>query len=198
MFTEKLNNIDSCLTNENFDLVKNFIIRNGIQLKLYKSGIIADTTTLSKQMFLNGRTIALIDYQNYQHIIVIDKFNQDKIPVYFVSNLNEPCQISAYYSRIDTGESIKIRKYDWYKLTIEIKNVKSTTSLVDRKTALKIAQKDAQSAYSDLSVYTVKAKLKVGCWYVDYYLSDPSINGGGPHYIICGKSGNIMTRRYEQ
>lgn len=189
---------DSCLTKKNFDLVKNFITQNGVQIKLYKAGIMADTTLMAKQLYFNGKTLALIDYKNYNHIIVIDKFDEVKIPVYFVSNESDPCPISAYYSRLDTDESIKTRSDGWNMIVAGIQKAKPDTIFVDRENALKIAQTDAQKAYRDLSIYTIEAKLNKGNWFVDYNLSDPQMVGGGPHYIICSRSGNILTRRYEQ
>ncbi len=189
---------DSCLTKKNFDLVKNYIIQNGVQIKLYKAGIMADTTTLSKQLFFNGKTIALIDYKNYNHIIVIDKFDEEKNPVYYVSNESNPCPISDYYSRLDTNENIKTRIDDWNMIVTGIQKAKGDTIFVNRESALKIAQTDAQKAYRDLSIYTIEAKLNKGNWFVDYNLSDPHMVGGGPHYIICSRSGCIMMRRFEQ
>lgn len=117
-----INNIEDCLTIENFDLVKKFILKNGIKTKLYTTGIIADTNTLSSQIFFGNKTLALIDYQDYNHIIIIDKLNEDEIPIYFVSNENNSCQISAYYSVFDTEKSISIRNENWCKITIGIKN----------------------------------------------------------------------------
>jgi hypothetical protein len=196
--SDELNGKDSCLTKKNFDLVKNFITQNGVQIKLYKAGIMADTSTMSKQLFFNGKTIVLIDYKNYNHIIVIDKFNEDKIPAYFVSNESDPCPISAYYSYLETEESIKTRTDNWNKIVAGIHKAKPDTIFVDRENALKIAQRDAQISYRDLSIYTIKVELNKGNWLIDYNLSDPQMVGGGPHYIICSKSGNILTRRYEQ
>gem|GEM_PF-5706387 len=196
--SNEANGEDSCLTKKNFDLVKNYITQNGVQIKLYRAGIMADTGIMSKQLFFNGKTIALIDYKNYNHIIVIDKFDEEKNPVYFISDESDPCPISAYYSRLDTDESIKTRTDDWHKMVEGIQKTKPDTIFVDRENALKIAQKDAQKAYRDLSVYTIKAKLNRGNWFVDYDLSDPLMVGGGPHYIICSRSGCILMRRFEQ
>jgi hypothetical protein len=195
----EINNNEDCLTIDNFDLLKNFILKNGIQTKLYKTGIMADSNTLSSQIFYKNKTLALIDYQNYNHIIIIDILNEDIIPTYFVSNKNNSCQSSAYYSVFDTDKSISTRNGNWCKIIVGIKNntVKNNI-LINKETALIIAQKDAQTAYSDLSIYNITAELKNMNWYVDYNLSDLQILGGGPHYIICGKSGNILMRKYDQ
>jgi hypothetical protein len=195
----EINNKEDCLSIDNFDLVKNFILENGIQTKLYNAGIMADTTTLSSQIFFENKTLALIDYQDYNHIIIIDILNEDEIPTYFVSNENDSCQTSAYYSVFETDKSISVRNENWCKIIIGIKDFPvNSTVLINKETALLIAQMDAQKAYSDLSIYKITAELKDMNWHVDYNLSNPQMLGGGPHYIICGKSGNILMRRYEQ
>ncbi|MBI4647447.1 MAG: hypothetical protein HY738_12880 [Bacteroidia bacterium] len=192
-------NAESCLTRDDFNLVKKYVLENGEQIKLNETGLIIDKNTLSIQLLLGNRLIELIDYQNYNHIIVIDKNNEEKIPVYFVSNENIPCEISAYYSVFDTEDNIRIRKNDWCKIVTEIKKVKEKSSaLIDRETALKIAEKDAQSAYRDLSIYDIKIELKDEKWYVDYELSNKQMVGGGPHYIISARTGEILSYRYEQ
>ena len=35
-------------------------------------------------------------------------------------------------------------------------------------------------------------------WHIDYWLKNPNLNGGGPHYIIDATSGAILQKRYEQ
>ena len=75
---------------------------------------------------------------------------------------------------------------------------KNSFTLIDRDSVLRIADENARTAYRDLSVYTVKATLKDEKWYVDYELSNPDINGGGPHYIISAKTGEILSYRFEQ
>ncbi|WP_275414739.1 hypothetical protein [Paractinoplanes durhamensis] len=37
-----------------------------------------------------------------------------------------------------------------------------------------------------------------GEWYVDYELTDTMSLGGGPHFVIDARSGEITGRRYEQ
>lgn len=195
---DEKNDPETCLTKENFDLVKDYISKYGAEIKLYKAGIMTDTTVMSKQVFIDGRTVALIDFNNCNHIIVISKVNENNIPVYIVSNESAPCQISAYYSVIDTEGSIRARKDDWCSIVSERIKTKDIAITIDRETALGIAKKDAQTAYRDLSIYDIRAEIKDGNWYVDYDLSDPDMLGGGPHYIICGRSGSILMRMYEQ
>ena len=76
--------------------------------------------------------------------------------------------------------------------------MKESSILIDRDTVLKIAEKNARTAYRDLSIYHVKAELRELKWYVDYELSNPQMNGGGPHYIISATTGEILSSRYEQ
>ena len=69
---------------------------------------------------------------------------------------------------------------------------------IDRDSILKIAETNAKTAYRDLSIYTIRAELKDSLWYVDYNLSDPNMLGGGPHYVISARTGEILKCRYEQ
>ncbi len=81
----------------------------------------------------------------------------------------------------------------------KIKKMKEKSSIViDRDSVLKIAEKNAKTVYNDLSIYDVNAEMKEGKWYVDYVLSDPGMNGGGPHYVISSETGEILSYRYEQ
>jgi len=76
--------------------------------------------------------------------------------------------------------------------------IEESSVLIDRETALKIAEKNARTAYRDLSIYDVKADLREENWYVDYELSNPQMVGGGPHYVISARTGEILSYRYEQ
>ena len=66
-----------------------------------------------------------------------------------------------------------------------------------KEEVLDVARKDAQKAYSDLSIYKVIITQKDGLWHVDYELKDSTLNGGGPHYIIA-PTGEILASTYEQ
>lgn len=114
---------NDCLTNDDFNLVKKYLIKNGEQVKLYKAGIMADTSELSIQLLLENKTIALVEYQDEYQIVVIDKNDKEKIPAYFVSNKKNPCEISAYYSMLDTDESTRNRGNNWCEIVTKIKNV---------------------------------------------------------------------------
>lgn len=63
---------------------------------------------------------------------------------------------------------------------------------------LRIARIDAERAYRDLTVYRICIQLEVDGWHVDYELKDPRLNGGGPHYVIDPRSGELLSKRYEQ
>ena len=69
---------------------------------------------------------------------------------------------------------------------------------VDRKTALAIAHDDARRQYRDLSIYDVSIERSGRNWKIDYTLRDRRFQGGGPHYLISGDTGEIVFRRYEQ
>lgn len=63
---------------------------------------------------------------------------------------------------------------------------------------LSIAQRDAATAYGDLSIYRVQLALEDDGWHVDYDLKNPRHKGGGPHYLIDPATGAILSKRYEQ
>ena len=70
--------------------------------------------------------------------------------------------------------------------------------MISEARAREIAAEEAAQAYRDLSVYTVSARLEDGRWHVDYDLTDETLLGGGPHFVIDGETGKIVSRRYEQ
>ena len=69
---------------------------------------------------------------------------------------------------------------------------------VDKNQALNIVRQDALTVYRDLDQYEVIIELQDGNWKVDYELKDKEAHGGGPHYIISGDTGEILSKRYEQ
>ncbi len=64
--------------------------------------------------------------------------------------------------------------------------------------ALAVAQADASRVYRDLAAYRIHLVLEDDGWHVDYELKDPTLKGGGPHYIIDARTGVIVAKRYEQ
>jgi hypothetical protein len=70
--------------------------------------------------------------------------------------------------------------------------------VIDEQRAREIAAAEAAQAYRDLSIYTVSARLDDGNWYVDYDLTDTTLLGGGPHFVISAETGEIVGRRYDQ
>ncbi len=74
----------------------------------------------------------------------------------------------------------------------------NASGLIDEAKARAIANEDATRAYRDLSIYRVKTELRDGNWHVDYELEGEAVVGGGPHYVISAKTGEIIERRYEQ
>jgi hypothetical protein len=73
---------------------------------------------------------------------------------------------------------------------------RSTTISCDQ--ALKIARADAQAVYRDLSIYRTSISLEENGWVIDYELKDLELQGGGPHYLIDGETGEILWKRYDQ
>ncbi|SNS14060.1 hypothetical protein SAMN06893096_102196 [Geodermatophilus pulveris] len=69
---------------------------------------------------------------------------------------------------------------------------------VGRDHALRIAREDALTAYRDLDAYDVTCEMQGEGWKIDYTPKDQRARGGGPHYVISGDSGDIVSKRYEQ
>jgi hypothetical protein len=64
--------------------------------------------------------------------------------------------------------------------------------------ALRIARLDAEHAYGGLDHFTIHMRKGHDGWHVDYELSNPYWNGGGPHYVIDATTGAIKSKVYEQ
>jgi len=75
---------------------------------------------------------------------------------------------------------------------------KPKTPIIAGDQALTIAQADAVRVYRDLNAYRIQLMLECDGWHIDYTLPDPTIKGGGPHYVIDAQSGLIVSKRYEQ
>jgi len=74
----------------------------------------------------------------------------------------------------------------------------TTTARLSSDEALKIARSDAERAYRDLTGYRITISFEDPGWRIDYELKDPTIQGGGPHYLIDPVTGAILEKRYEQ
>lgn len=64
--------------------------------------------------------------------------------------------------------------------------------------ALRVARLDAERVYRNLDPYLIAVSRESDGWHIDYELTDPRLNGGGPHYVIDPVSGAILSKRYEQ
>ena len=77
-------------------------------------------------------------------------------------------------------------------------NTHTSSPMITKEKALEIAQSNAKNVYRDLSIYEVIAVQEEGNWKIDYELLDENSLGGGPHYLISGETGEIISSRYEQ
>jgi hypothetical protein len=64
--------------------------------------------------------------------------------------------------------------------------------------ALAAAHADAMKSYRDLSPYRIHLSLEEDGWHVDYELRSEKLKGGGPHYVIDPRDGEIINKRYQQ
>ncbi|MCI0461219.1 MAG: hypothetical protein L0Z62_30090 [Gemmataceae bacterium] len=69
---------------------------------------------------------------------------------------------------------------------------------VTKEEVLQVARRDAERVYRDLSGYRVEARLEGDGWHIEYWLKDPNVNGGGPHYVIDATTGAILSKKYYQ
>ncbi len=66
-----------------------------------------------------------------------------------------------------------------------------------RDEIIEIARENAGRIYRDLSIYKINAIIEGENWRVDFELTDKTMDGGGPHYIISSE-GKMISKRYEQ
>ncbi|MGL6097517.1 MAG: hypothetical protein ACRC7O_17180 [Fimbriiglobus sp.] len=74
----------------------------------------------------------------------------------------------------------------------------ATDFSVSSAAAHTIASADASRVYGDLRDLRVEIVLEDDGWHVDYYLANPDLCGGGPHYVIDPTTGAILKKRYDQ
>jgi hypothetical protein len=70
--------------------------------------------------------------------------------------------------------------------------------MITKEKALEIASENASLYYRDLSVYVITVQILNDNWKVDYELKDGNLDGGGPHYTISGKTGEIIESHFDQ
>ena len=67
-----------------------------------------------------------------------------------------------------------------------------------RYDVLRIAHRDAERVYGDLSDLAITLCLESDGWHVEYDLDTPGEQGGGPHYVIDPVDGTIISKTYYQ
>lgn len=74
----------------------------------------------------------------------------------------------------------------------------TTDPTVSSADAHAIALADAARVYRHVGDFRVEVVLEADGWHVDYWLRNPDMCGGGPHYIIDATTGSILYKRYDQ
>jgi hypothetical protein len=74
----------------------------------------------------------------------------------------------------------------------------TTRPVVTADQALRIAHEDGERAYRDLTPYRIHIILQPDGWHIDYEFASPTMQGGGPHYIVDATTGAIVWKRYDQ
>ncbi len=128
-----------------------------------------------------------VEHSKYSNSLYIDLFDE-KIVIMGNESYGRYIQVID----LNTGKNL------FFKMENDFLKTEPVSILISKEKALKIANDDAQRAYRDFSIYTIKAELINEEWHIDYNLSDPQMQGGGPHYQICAKTGQIISYRYEQ
>jgi hypothetical protein len=64
--------------------------------------------------------------------------------------------------------------------------------------ALEVARTDAEKVYRDLNRFRIQIVLEEDGWHIDYWLKNPNLQGGGPHYVIDATTGAILSKTYYQ
>lgn len=72
------------------------------------------------------------------------------------------------------------------------------TLAVTSDRALAIARLDAEQVYRDLERFRILIALEPDGWHVEYWLKDPNVQGGGPHYVVDANTGAILSKKYYQ
>jgi hypothetical protein len=82
-------------------------------------------------------------------------------------------------------------------MTVSVANAPPSKPLSSDE-VLRVARQDAEAVYGDLTGYRITLVPQPDGWHVDYDLVEPLVAGGGPHYVIDGWTGVIVSKRYEQ
>jgi hypothetical protein len=70
--------------------------------------------------------------------------------------------------------------------------------VADCARALSVAHADAVRVYRNLTRFRIEITLHDDGWHVEYYLRNPDMLGGGPHYVISADTGEIVSKKYYQ
>jgi hypothetical protein len=83
-------------------------------------------------------------------------------------------------------------------MTTTTANAPTTAPSIPCDKALEVARLDAEKVYRDLDRFRIEIVLEPDGWHIEYYLKDPNLNGGGPHYVIDVRTGAILSKKYYQ
>ncbi|MBU3895734.1 hypothetical protein KKG36_00195 [Patescibacteria group bacterium] len=179
-----------------------------------------ETGSITATIFFNNPTG--IKFELGPRITIVKSFNTDyrynvpglspsinpnKVKYYPIGGYESDQSNSIIFFNNDDSLAVKITPFmhegDGYSEKVLVQKIIDSfrfenSSKITEVQALQIAKTDAIKAYGDLSPYNVVASLKADGWHVDYELKDPITTGGGPHYVIDSKTGEIISKRYEQ
>lgn len=68
---------------------------------------------------------------------------------------------------------------------------------ITEREAIRIARRDARTAYDDRSGFRVTTTFDGTNWHVGYR-PEGTPAGGGPEYVISGETGDIVDKTYSQ
>jgi hypothetical protein len=77
-------------------------------------------------------------------------------------------------------------------------NTHLAVSAVSCVQALDVAHRDASRINREPNKFQITVVLADDGWHIDFYLKDPDLCGGGPHYIINAETGSITWKRNDR
>ncbi len=106
---------NTCVTVENFTLLKNYILKHGEKIKLTEILTVTDKNTFVLKAVYKNRYIALQTINDFTSKIIVIPSVGD-FPPYFIRNTNNELFFSAYYSRFDSKKDWDERDKDFCEI----------------------------------------------------------------------------------
>lgn len=107
----------NCTAITNYAIVKNYILKNGRQIRLSER-LVCDLKTTAQEVAFEDKFIEYVVNDNDSKIIIINR--KEYIPAYFCQQAETQLILQAYASCFETEDSLKERELDWCNLVSKI------------------------------------------------------------------------------